>query len=399
MAWLRRSPRGTRRTRRTRRGPAIDGALADAGADGDDPTPPPVLRLRLLVNRIERHAALREQVRALAAAFWNDIDAASLYADTGFSARLTFAGELLARLQQQVLPATPERATGDGVQDAVRRLRRAWIAAIDARTMARAAALRPDTEQRRRPSSMRSRSRLSLRQRLRRRCASGWTARCWRRAVSPITPAREALRSAVLEGRHADALRGPMARALLDACRRAADSVLPHLRIRRVGRPRLELDQLHGRRPARRTARRLRAGARCGGRRRALGGRAAARAGRAARRARAVRAPLLAAGAANRCAQRRGRPGLHRHDPRRAPHDARPRRGWRRGSGGDHAAEVRDRRHRPRRLLGGSVDRRELRRQLRAGDGAALDRGHQAAGDDRPGAGRDAAQRARQQRR
>jgi hypothetical protein len=44
-------------------------------------------------------------------------------------------------------------------------------------------------------------------------------------------------------------------------------------------------------------------------------------------------------------------------------------------------------------LLDGLLVGRQLRAELRAGDAAALDRGHQAAGDDRAGAGRFIARR------
>ena len=106
-----------------------------------------------------------------------------------------------------------------------------------------------------------------------------------------------------------------------------------------------------------------------------------------ARRARAAGAPLFAAGAQGRRAQRRDRRALHHAHPRRIPRHAAPRRRRRRGPRRHHLRQVRRRGHRPVGLLDRLLVRRQLRRQLRRRHAAALDGGHQAAGDDGAGAG------------
>ena len=125
MEWLRHAPQ------------AALPAAADAAR-----TPLPVLRLRHLLNQLERHADLGERVRGVAQAFWGEIDAAALFAEFGFGARRSFAGELLHRLQARVLPSTPDTRDLAALfcllfepDDA------AWIDALDAATLAQAARL------------------------------------------------------------------------------------------------------------------------------------------------------------------------------------------------------------------------------------------------------------------
>ena len=106
-------------------------------------TPRPVLRLKHLLNVLERNPEPRGRVVALLGRFWRETDMAALFADFGFTARRDLAGELLERLSLRLLPGTPDTDdlaalfqllfTEDG--DA------AWLAAIDADTLARLAAL------------------------------------------------------------------------------------------------------------------------------------------------------------------------------------------------------------------------------------------------------------------
>ena len=96
VEWLRHAPRPS--------------ATADGFADAADRTPLPALRLRHLLNQLERQDDLCRRVQALAQAFWRDIDAASLYADLGFGARLSFASELVTRLQNRLLPGTDRKS-------------------------------------------------------------------------------------------------------------------------------------------------------------------------------------------------------------------------------------------------------------------------------------------------
>jgi hypothetical protein len=66
----------------------------DAGGQGR--TPLPLLRLRHLLNVVDQHPAVRDQVQGLLAAFWRDIDAAALFADFGFGSRLSLRSDLPA---------------------------------------------------------------------------------------------------------------------------------------------------------------------------------------------------------------------------------------------------------------------------------------------------------------
>ena len=245
VEWLRHAPRAA----------LAPDPRADAAADrADDRTPLPALRLRHLLNQLERQDELRDRVRGMVQAFWRDIDAAALYADLGFGARLSFASELLTRMQTRVLPGTPDTRDLAALfvllfepADA------AWLEAIDAATLARAAALAgPGAEGTRRVQLDAITILISGLH------AAGYTPALRQRMDAAllqsepfrqITPAAAAVRQAVLDGRGDDALReAAYLRALLDACRRAAASVLPHLEAYGVSvNIVFELDQLEGR--------------------------------------------------------------------------------------------------------------------------------------------------------
>ena len=92
MEWLRHAP--------------VSAAGLPAVEEGK--TPLPVLRLRHILNQIDRQPGLREKIQGLAAAFWRDVDAPALFADFGFGLRLSLASELVRRTQQRLLPGTPE---------------------------------------------------------------------------------------------------------------------------------------------------------------------------------------------------------------------------------------------------------------------------------------------------
>ncbi len=216
MEWLRHAP--------------VAAAAADEAA-----TPLPVRRLRHLLNQIDRQPPLAERVRGLAAAFWRDIDAASLYADLGFGGRRSLGSEVLTRLQRQWLPATPEtRDLAELFRLLFEPADAGWIAALDAATLARAVALLG-------PGAAATRATLldavtilasavhaggyspALRLRM---DGAALHDEPFRQLVTAVT----ALRLALLDGRDDDALReAAWLRAVLDACRRAAASVLPHL--------------------------------------------------------------------------------------------------------------------------------------------------------------------------
>jgi len=106
-------------------------------------TPTPLLRLRHLLNVLDRHPEHQAEVAALLARFWREVDVAALLADFGFSPRRDLAGELGQRLRLRLLPGTP--ATTDLAElfgllfpqpdDAV------WLDALDDATLERLTAL------------------------------------------------------------------------------------------------------------------------------------------------------------------------------------------------------------------------------------------------------------------
>ena len=98
IEWLRHAPQ---RSSATIPGAARGGHEGGDGGGAGDTTPWPLRRLKLLLMQLDRQPALHQQVQALAAAFWRDIDAPALYADLGFGARHSFGAELLARVQDR----------------------------------------------------------------------------------------------------------------------------------------------------------------------------------------------------------------------------------------------------------------------------------------------------------
>lgn len=57
-------------------------------------TPRPVLRLKHLLNVLDRHPEHRAEVAAVIGRFWTEMDSAALFADFGFSSRANFFGEI-----------------------------------------------------------------------------------------------------------------------------------------------------------------------------------------------------------------------------------------------------------------------------------------------------------------
>ena len=251
MEWLRHAPRNAL-------GPAVATApgAAHAGAHPVDEarTPLPVVRLRHLLNQIDRHDALRDKVQGLVQAFWRDIDAASLYADFGFGARLSLGSEMLSRVHQRLLPGTPETRDLASLfallfhpDDST------WVEALDSPTLQRVASLLS-------PGVATTRSTLldAIHILVSAVHAAGYAPALRQRMdgtlrqdepFRQLTVSATALRAAVLEGRHADALQeAAYLRALLDASRRAAASVMPHLEQYGVSvNIVFQLDQLQGR--------------------------------------------------------------------------------------------------------------------------------------------------------
>jgi site-specific recombinase len=81
--------------------------LRHAPVPGEPLTPTPVLRLKHMLNVLERNPAHRANVASLLQRFWQGVDVAALFADFGFAPRTHFAGELLQRLRLKLLPQTP----------------------------------------------------------------------------------------------------------------------------------------------------------------------------------------------------------------------------------------------------------------------------------------------------
>ncbi len=70
-------------------------------------TPTPLLRLRHVLNVLERHPEHQTEVAALLARFLREVDTAGLLADFGFAPRMGLGSELGQRLRLRLLPATP----------------------------------------------------------------------------------------------------------------------------------------------------------------------------------------------------------------------------------------------------------------------------------------------------
>jgi site-specific recombinase len=214
-------------------------------APGEKRTPLPVLRLRHLLNQCERQPALGDKLRDVMQAFWRDIDAASLYADFGFGARRSLASEVHTRLRERLLPDTPdthELAALFGLlfkpEDAT------WVAALDAATFERAAhLLGPQALGSQALGSQAAAPQEALLEAItilvsavhgagfspplrRRMDAAALQGEPFRQ----LTGAASQLRVAVQERRQSDALQAAAyLRGVLDACRHAAASVMPHL--------------------------------------------------------------------------------------------------------------------------------------------------------------------------
>jgi site-specific recombinase len=102
-------------------------------------TPTPVLRLRHLLNVLERHPEHQARVAALMARMLREVDITALLADFGFPPRMDLTGELGQRLRLRVMPGTPDTTDlGDlfnllfpTVTDAE------WLEALDAEMVSR----------------------------------------------------------------------------------------------------------------------------------------------------------------------------------------------------------------------------------------------------------------------
>lgn len=71
-------------------------------------TPTPVLRLRHVLNVLSRNPKHQAEVAALLSTVWNELDLAALLADFGFPSRMDMSAELGQRIRLRVLPSSPD---------------------------------------------------------------------------------------------------------------------------------------------------------------------------------------------------------------------------------------------------------------------------------------------------
>ena len=210
-------------------------------------TPTPVLRLKHLLGVLDRHPEHHGRVSELLRRIWSEVDNAALLADFGFAPRMDLWGELGRRLRARVLPLTP--ATTDlGELFALlfpRADDAAWLLAIDDHTLQR---LRTYVAPERGSTAWRApflEAIVFLASAVR---AAGFSPSL-RLRMSPELlidkPFRQLARVAEQVSDHAQAIdaggeptleteasllqEAQYLRALLDACRRCADSVHEHL--------------------------------------------------------------------------------------------------------------------------------------------------------------------------
>jgi site-specific recombinase len=125
LEWLRHAPRS---------------ASADAAPAGQpgNATPAPVLRLRHLLNVLEKNPDYQARLQRLFVDFWSDMRSAGLFSDFGFGPRTALYAEVWERLRQRVLPTTPDTRELDELFPLLFRPEDAkWIAALDATTLGR----------------------------------------------------------------------------------------------------------------------------------------------------------------------------------------------------------------------------------------------------------------------
>jgi len=225
-----------------------NGSLGAGDAAEAPARPRPVLRLQHLLNVLERNPEHGAAVAALLARFWREVDTAALFADFGFSPRTNLLSELAARLKLKMLPLTP--ATTDlGELFGLLFPSRAdaeWLDAVDATTLGRlvavmrsAAPAAADTRRSVDASDWRQPlldAIMFLASTVR---ASGFSGPLRQRmsadllAEQPfrqLASAAEQVQLHALAGDAAALLRAAQyLRALLDSCRRCADSVHEHL--------------------------------------------------------------------------------------------------------------------------------------------------------------------------
>jgi len=125
MEWLRHAPRSS--------------ANSKPGA-GDAATHPALLRLRHLLNVLEKNPQYQQRVQRLFVDFWGDIRSAGLFSDYGFGPRMALSSEIWDRLRLRVLPTTPDtRELAELFPLLFKPTDVEWLSAIDDATLQRLA--------------------------------------------------------------------------------------------------------------------------------------------------------------------------------------------------------------------------------------------------------------------
>ena len=146
VEWLRSTPALANGTGTGTGAGTGNGTGTGNGSEAGAGTPWPVRRLRHLLNVLERHPEHAAAVRGVLLSVLRESDLSALLADFGFAPRAAFTSELAERLRLALLPGTPDtddlgqlfQLVFKGRDDAT------WLAAIDATTLARLAALLHD---------------------------------------------------------------------------------------------------------------------------------------------------------------------------------------------------------------------------------------------------------------
>jgi site-specific recombinase len=123
MEWLRHVPRG---------------AANGGNGVGNGSTHPALLRLRHLLNVLEKNPEYQQRVQRLFTEFWADIRSAGLFSDYGFGPRMALYSEIWDRLRLRVLPTTPDtRELAELFPLLFKPADEPWLAAIDEATLQR----------------------------------------------------------------------------------------------------------------------------------------------------------------------------------------------------------------------------------------------------------------------
>lgn len=102
-------------------------------------TPRPLVRLKHLLNVLERHPGHAWAFANVIGGVWNDVDAVSLFAEVGFAPRMALWHEFLGRLRRRLLPGTTDTRDLAALFELLfgSKTDEDWIAAIDDELLAR----------------------------------------------------------------------------------------------------------------------------------------------------------------------------------------------------------------------------------------------------------------------